>query len=172
MSRAGGGRAGAEAARTASARAGGQAGKGAQAGSKATWGARGEQLFNYSSTGIMLAGTIAPFFKNPLSGLENMLNPANWQQDLSWLEGLLNPANFQQDFTWLENLLSNTSSDAKTIFQEIAGAMGMVGRGLETGFRDVEAGVKDTIWGVEEAFKWSPYILGGLALLYIYSSVK
>jgi hypothetical protein len=115
---------------------------------------------------------IVPMFKNPLAGLEKLLDPSNYAQDLSWLAGLLNPANFQQDFTWLEQLLSNTSGDAKTIFQEIAGAMGMLGRGLETGFQDVKTGVEDAVWGVEEAFKWSPYILGGVALLYIYSSVK
>lgn len=115
--------------------------------------------------GLTGAGIAAPFFANPLKGLENLLNPENWAQDLSWLGSLLNPANFQQDLSWLEGLFGNLGRD-------ITGGLGAMERFGAAAFRDAEGGVKDIIWGAEELFTWAPWILGAIAVLWIYSSVK
>lgn len=145
-------------------RAGGAGGRAGQAGR----GARSsnlEKAGNVGMLGLTGAGIAAPFFANPLKGLEGLLNPANWQQDLSWLGGILNPANFQQDLSWLEGLFGNLGRD-------IGGGLTALERFGETAFRDAEGGVKDIIWGAEELFAWAPWILGVVALLYVYSFVK
>jgi hypothetical protein len=103
--------------------------------------------------------------QNPLKGLENMLNPANWVQDLSWLGNLLNPENFKQDFTWLENLMKGLIGDAETGFKDAEGF-------AQSAFRDAEGVAKDTVCGVEEAVKYAPYIGGFIAVLWVVQSLN
>jgi hypothetical protein len=102
---------------------------------------------------------------NPLKGLENMLNPANWVQDLSWLGGLLDPSKWKQDFSWLEGLLKGLGGD-------VASAFGTAERFAEGAFRDAETVGKDAVWGVEEVVKYAPYIGGFLAVLWVVQSVR
>jgi hypothetical protein len=103
--------------------------------------------------------------QNPLKGLENLLNPANWVQDLSWLGGLLDPSKWGQDLSWLEGLLKGLVGDVETGFKDAEGF-------AQGAFRDAEAVGKDAIWGVEEAVKYAPYIGGFIAVLWVIQSVQ
>ena len=138
-------------------------------GAPKTWAGRAKSLAKGTAVNV-LPHTIGllPILlmnQNPLKGLENMLNPANWVQDLSWLGGLLNPANFQQDMTWVENMLKNLGGDVASVF-------GGMERFAEGAFRDVEAIGKDTVWGVEEVIKWAPYVGGFIALFWVINTVR
>lgn len=134
-----------------------------------TWGGRAKSFAKGTATHILphTVGLLPLLLmnQNPLKGLENMLNPANWVQDLSWLGGLLNPENFKQDMTWVENMMKNLGGD-------IGSAFGGMERFAEGAFRDVEAIGKDTVWGVEEAVKYAPYIGGFIAVLWVVQSLN
>lgn len=141
--------------------------QGARQGGK-TWAGKAKSAIK--GTAIHLAPTLATLplvllQGSPLKGLENMLNPANWVQDLSWLGGLLNPANWGQDLSWLEGLLGGLGKD-------MASAFGGMERFAEGAFRDAETGVKDVVWGAEEVFKWAPYIGGFIALFWVINTVR
>jgi hypothetical protein len=103
--------------------------------------------------------------QNPLKGLENLLNPANWVQDLSWLGGLLDPSKWGQDFTWLEGLLKGLVGDVETGFKDAESF-------ASSAFKDAEAVGKDAVWGVEEAVKYAPYIGGFIAVLWVIQSFQ
>jgi hypothetical protein len=120
----------------------------------------------------MVAGSLVPLFKNPLAGMENLLNPANWAQDMSWLADVLNPANFKQDFTWLEEFL-------KTIGGDIGDGMSDIGRGLQglenfagAAWKDAEAVAGVAERGAEDIWNYGSYAAMAFAVIYIYSYVK
>jgi len=100
---------------------------------------------------------------NPLAGLESLLNPANWIQDLSWLGGLLDPSKWAQDFSWVEKMVENLGGD-------IAGGFRDLERFGVSAFKDAEAVGKDAVWGVEELVKYAPYIGGFIAVLWVVQS--
>jgi hypothetical protein len=97
--------------------------------------------------------------------LSKLLDPANWQQDLSWMAGLLDPSKWQQDMSWVENMMKNLGGDIGSAFTGLE-------RFGEGAFKDIKTGVEDTVWGVEEAFKYAPYIGGLIAVIWVYSSLK
>jgi hypothetical protein len=150
----------------------GKGGKAADAGNKATVASRAEQVYNYGSTAVMTAGAIVPLFKNPLAGMEQLLNPANWQQDMSWLAGLLNPANFKQDFAWLESVLNSLGKDVGAGISDIGKGLSAVERFGEAAWKDTETVGKDVAWGAGEIWQNGTYIGMAVALLWIYSYVK
>jgi hypothetical protein len=141
----------------------------ASAGGKKTWFGRAKSGAKGFATYVL--PTTAGLFplllmnNNPLKGLENMLNPANWVQDLSWLGGLLDPSKWGQDLSWLEGLMKGLVGDVETGFKDAESF-------ASSAFKDAEAVGKDAVWGVEEAVKYAPYIGGFIAVLWIIQSFQ
>jgi len=148
---------------------GSAAGDAAGAAGKApkTWlgraGQVGRGFGNYVLPNLVGLAPLLLMNQNPLKGLENMLNPANWVQDLSWLGGLLDPSKWQQDMSWVERMISNLGGD-------IGSAFGGIERFAEGAWKDAEAVGTDTVWGIEEAIKYAPYLGGFIAVLWIIQS--
>jgi len=132
-----------------------------------TWAGRASSLAKGTGTYVLpnLVG-LAPLLlmnQNPLKGLENLLNPANWVQDLSWLGSLLDPSKWQQDFTWVERMMSNLGGD-------IGSAVGGLERFAEGAWKDAETVGSDAVWGVEEIVKYAPYLGMFIAVLWVIQS--
>lgn len=75
---------------------------------------------------------------------------------LKMLESL--PQQVEQDFSWLENVLGTFGQDA--------------GKILSGGIQDAETIGKDVVWAGEEAFKFAPLILGGVALVMLFGFLR
>ncbi len=103
--------------------------------------------------GYTLFRDVETFDPNLLNQLNNNFSPGDI---IKLLESL--PQQVEQDFSWLENILGTLGTDAEKV--------------LSSGYSDIKTIGGDVVWGAEEAFKFAPMILGGIALVMLFGFLR